>query len=477
MNICTPLLWILLTAGPEDPEAQQLAAARERSWAGEADAAVELYRDFLEKWPENRDAWLEYARNLGWQGNHAHGLEVLEEAERRFGTDNETRHDRARLLVGGGWPRQARELIENQLLPASPQGADLHGLLALALEQSGEPELAHQHLQRARELGKGTRDTFLEEVERRVELPHHAILAPNARYYEDSDGIEIRRAGARFELDLSRRNRLAAFTFRERLELDLTASGAERSLGTSDGEPIEDRGFGLSLQHTSPTWQVGVELARVDISQPNRADGDSKNLGAFRFLLASSDLWRLELQGRRELFAVSPRAVELGIVRQGFSFHLEARPTLRAYLELETRLEELSNDVDRFELHLAPRRQWLRRQHLNLDLGLRAQIFGFSADLHQGYYSPELYQRYTATLWAYWKRSPNSGTSLVVDFGFYRDDRDATWRFGGDLAAESVWGHWRHFEGVLRLAASKNLRGASGAFDARSAELLLRGRF
>lgn len=193
--------------------------------------------------------------------------------------------------------------------------------------------------------------------------------------------------------------------------------------------------------------------------------------------LDPNDFWSLELERHRGFYAVSPRALDLGVHRTGNQLRLGWSPGPRYHVEIDGAYDEFSDGNRRWEVSLAPRRQALRRQHFNLDLGLRGWWFGFDDNPGHGYYSPGSYERYAATAFGYWKWNDQNGVGFVVSLGWFQDDTMDSFQFGGDVAVEGTFGVYRDWMLVVRLSATENSRLQSGAFSAYGGHVALTRRF
>jgi hypothetical protein len=124
-------------------------------------------------------------------------------------------------------------------------------------------------------------------------------------------------------------------------------------------------------------------------------------------------------------------------------FRLQWEPEIRYHLEAIFSYAALS-DTNRFwEFVFTPRRIMARTEHINLDLGVGAWLFGYLYDLNTGYYDPRLYQRYMITNYGYWKFSYNDGLSFVFTVGVQKDNNADRFRFSGTAEVEGTFGIYR----------------------------------
>jgi hypothetical protein len=168
--------------------------------------------------------------------------------------------------------------------------------------------------------------------------------------------------------------------------------------------------------------------------------------------------------------------VGLGIRRSANRAQLTWEPAIDYHVLLLGGYDTFSDDNERWEVIVAPRRAVLRTQALNLDAGLRGWWYGFADDLANGYYDPGFFQRYSLTLFAYWKVSDNNGVSAIVSAGAGKDDTADRFDFAGEALVGGTFGIFRDWQ-LAALAAYAYNRLPSGAFGGVSGSLALTRRF
>ena len=98
-------------------------------------------------------------------------------------------------------------------------------------------------------------------------------------------------------------------------------------------------------------------------------------------------------------------------------------------------------------------------------------------DLGNGYYDPDSYERYTFTGYGYWKIDDQNGLGFVMNLGWFEDDSMDDFRFGGDLTLEGMFGVYRDWMVLVRIAVTENQRLQTGAFRALGGNVALTRRF
>jgi len=453
-----------LAADPEKAEAL-LGVARINTWSGKYGKGLKAYRAYLDKQPGDKDVWLELAQALIWKGDYAGAQKTLDHYLVVFGNDDNLQARQARLLVRAGRPDAANALNE-PLLAASPNDYYLRLTRTLILRDNHEPRAARDSLSDLERLQPHSRDT--QDMKRFVLTPQRSNLEARFYFSEDSDNIRILRSELLATAQLAPEFSLRAGGSWERLKADL-GSG----LDTIDGSgAIEDSagwlGFGYRV---APMLGIDGLVGGGSVQ-----GGDSYSLFQVGVDLDPHDRFSAHLQYDRKLYNVSPRSVSLGILSNGGSAFFVWRPTLRTSVIAQGSYADLSDDNTRWEAIFSPRYAVMRTAHFNLDLGLLGWWLGFDQDLDNGYYDPELYERYAAIGIGTWKISDDDSVSLVVSLGEQRDTFGDSFDFGADANLEGVFGLYRDWMVKAAVGYTDRSR-SSGAYDAWLGFLSLMRRF
>jgi tetratricopeptide (TPR) repeat protein len=450
---------------PDDADAQ-LGLARVDGWAGRLNASADAYQRYLAAHPENAVATLEYVQVEIWRGDYGKAKDVLDDYQARFGEDERYLGLLARLLARAEWP-DAATAVYRPLLAAHPRDYGLNYTRTLTLRAGNRPAQAIDSLAVLQALRPDSRDTA--DVNRFVRTPTRSHVRGSVSYYDDSDEISILRLGAdgRYVLD-NKRTALMVGYDHERLRVR-----AGSGLDTIDGRSrIHFQELWLGVEHRfSPRVLGGARLGVADVQRKARIATHQLYLE-----LDPADKLALRLAHKRALYDLSPRAVSLGIVQNGNLLSAHWRPDLRWFIDGQAGWSEFSDDNQKWQLVLAPRRAVVRHEHFNLDLGVSGEWFGFDRNLNNGYYDPEYYRRYAMTAFSYWKIDDDNGISAALSLGWHKDETMPSYKFGEDVVVEGFFGIYRDWYLRAHAGYAERYQNA-GSYDGLSLSAALMRRF
>ncbi len=456
--------WLERQPGEADA---QWGLARVDGWAGRLDASVKAYRRYLLHHGDNAEAWREYIQVEIWRGDYGAAKDALDEYGARFGSDVHEQRLRARLLARAEWP-DAASAINEPLLTAAPRDYELNYTRTLALRAGNRPAEAIDSLDILRELRPDSPDTV--DIMRFVHTPSRDFVRGSFSFYDDSDEITILRAGLDGRLVWD--DKLTAVTVglaHERLEADI-GSGLE----TADGhETIHFEELWLGLERRfNPRVLGGAQIGVADVQREGQ-------IGTYLLYLDldPSDQWALRLYRRRSLYDLSPRSVSREVVQNGNFVEAHWRPDLNWFVDAEAGWSDFSDDNEKWQAVLAPRRAVVRHEHFNLDLGVSGEWFGFKHDLNNGYYDPEFFRRYALTAFTYWKIDDDNGVSAALSLGWHKDENMSSYKFGEDVVLEGFFGIYRDWYLRVRGGYAERDQSAGGGYDGVSFNLGLTRRF
>jgi tetratricopeptide (TPR) repeat protein len=455
----------LLALAPNDPDAR-LGMARAHHWRGELDASDRAYQAYFAQHPDAAAAIrLEHVTVASELGDYARALEMLETHLQRFGDSPDWRKQTARVLAWAQRPTRALALIE-PLAPALPDDYELAYTRTLALHHAHRPREALASLGDVGRLRPDSRETA--DLARFIRTSLRSNAGFGFAYSTDSDDVSLRRLGAHGEIVIDPDTRLSGGGGRLESSAD-AGSGFERPDG---GTAIGYNRAWLGVQHRlSPALSLDAQVGG------GSAAGDSRFIYQLGAGITPADALALRLSRRQDLHAVSPRAIALGIERRANTLDAAWAPDLRHTVASRLAYDTFSDDNDRWEAQLAPRRAVLRTQRLNLDLGVAGIWYGYDHDPGNGYYAPSRYQRYALTAFTYWKISDDDGVSLAFSAGPYKDNTMGGYRAGGDVSAEGFFGIYRDWFLNAKAAYSDFGGGYTGAYRSAWFELSLTRRF
>jgi hypothetical protein len=119
----------------------------------------------------------------------------------------------------------------------------------------------------------------------------------------------------------------------------------------------------------------------------------------------------------------------------------------------------------------------LRRQIVNVDLGVASRWLWFDEDRDNGYYDPARYEQHLGVVSTYWKLDDEAGLSVRGAVGAFRDDVIDSFERSLEAAAEATFGITTDWSLVARAAWLDNVRAVTGAFNATGGGLYLTRRF
>lgn len=451
----------LVRQDPADAEAR-LGLARVCSWAGDLDESAEAYGDYLKQTAgEDPKVLLDFARVEQWRGDPVAGLALLDRHDRVAGPTPESQEERSRMLSWAGRPRSALAAVAPLLQTSREYGPRLARTLALALDREpGEAVVELEALDPAR--------PETHDLERLIRTPLRTTLTPLIRYYRDSDRLSQLHGSFEAGFSPGPATRLGAGVETDRLKARV-GSGLDRLDG---GGNSEHAAGWFDVKHR---FSAAFEAwGRVGAARADREE----HLVTYKFglELRPSETLRLSLERERGFLVLSPRTLDLGIRQTPNRARVSWSPALRVAVEAEGAWTAYSDGNRRTEVTVLPRRQILRRQRLNLDLGVRGWWLGYDRHLGHGYYDPELYQSYAVSAWTYWKVGGSAGMSLIASLGMQKDE-SSRFRPGGDATAEATIGIYSDWMLKVDAAFLRNGRLASGAYQGTSAAIWIVRRF
>lgn len=448
------------SAVAQDPGLDQ--QAREAAWAGRVGDGLRLMDRYLVDHPDDAAAKLDRARFLAWRGDYAAAIEALD----ALGEDSaDARALRARVYAWAGRRDRALEL-NTPIYQADSAAYDPAFTQALASRLGEAPQEALPALaavQAAKPDGKDTRD-----LARAVRLPLFSGVGLPVSAYSDSDDIEIRSVGLEGRLRVSDRWTLLGDAARREHSAPAAGPFAPVTGGSSVDENRLLVGARLSL---SPTTALEFAVGRSELDP-----GDGATVGRVEWTQRTSDAFLYRLRAERDRVIASPRAVSLGILREGATLMGEARPNLRDLVRADATVERLTDGNRHVAVNADYRHATYRSERINLDLGAQAEWQSFSSDPGNGYYSPDRYMRIAPLAAAYVKLGDDAGLFLQAAVGVQRDETFDSWKRASDVSAELTLGVFSHWQLVARAGYSERLN-EFGRYEGFNAGLTLRYRF
>lgn len=448
-----------------DDDVLLLCLARARTWKGDLDGAVRTYKKYLKKYPGDWDIFMELIKVESWRGNYPVALHMLEEYKKNLGPQKEYLQEKCRILAWAGKTKKAFEIID-AVLEKDPLNYEVNLSRTVALHYGNFPRQEKESLNILKQVRPHSSET--KTIEKFVMSPLRTSITPHLRYYTDSDSLDIYSGVLAAKIYMRANTHLEGEIIGDYLTAD-QGSGLENIDGSED---IWDSGARVGGRHRlSPKAMVYGLLGGAGVEEDEQIF--SYRAGAE---IQMSDPFMFKVESDRHYYVISPRAVSLGIVETKNHFQTAWELDLKNTLEMSLNYDIYSDDNERWEVLLAPRRAFLRTCRFNLDIGLSGLLFGFKDDLNNGYYDPELYEQYSVTGYAYYKINDNNGISCIVHLGAQKDE-NSDFRFGGSTDIEATFGFYKDWMLVLRGSVVRNVRQESGAFEGYAADISLTRRF
>jgi hypothetical protein len=382
------------------------------------------------------------------------------------GEDDAWAARQARLLAWAHRPSQARPL-NDRLLSAEPDNYEYLYTRMLILRDEARHSEAIAALEPLKRLRPDSKDT-LDAIR-----STHAFLRSNVGievgYRDDADDISLRCFAVKGRWSLTPETYLYG-----RLEhRDVRAKAGSPFVGVEGDSRIDiEQGLVGARHRISPLIEIGGEVGMASI---DGGGGDVGLYGLYADLRPRDNLW-VDLSATRRVWDVSPKSASLGLAMRDHRARLHWQPTLRHFVNAEIAHGRLNDGNRRNEVYVNPYRAMMRREHLNLDLGVSAHWQDYDKDLDNGYYDPANYRRFALTAVGYWKFSDDDGLNLTVSPGWHIDDSMSDYEFGTDVSAELINGIYRDW--YSRLSASYSDRSqTTGRYDAYSINWELVRRF
>ena len=447
--------------------AAELGLARIAAWQGRTAVSIRHYREYLRRQPADSVAAIELARQETWRGDARAALEVLDAYRERFGETVDYRIERGRALVTGNRPRAAIEILE-PLVAERPDDYEARLVLTLALSDAGRRRDAVGSAEELVRIDAANPRTA--EVQAYVTAPIRSFVRPRYEYYDDSDEVRHDLYGVEAGVELSPAAKLVASGSGTRVRSEPGSGLAPLTGDATVHERAVDAGvvYGLGAR-----GEIEGRIGGAWIDDGGRELFTW--LAAMR--LAPSDAVGITLSTVRDFFDVSARSLDLGIERTAGRAQLRWSPAIGWTVEALGSRESYSDDNGRWEARIAVSDGVLRRQLVNVDLGVASRWLWFDENTDSGYYDPARYEQHLGVVSTYWKLGDQSGLSARGAIGAFRDDEIEDFERSAELAAEATFGITTDWSLVARAAWLDNVRSVTGAFSATGAGLYLTRRF
>lgn len=449
-----------------EPSAE-LGLARIAAWRGRTAASIEHYHAYLGRVPEDSVATIELARQETWRGNARAALAVLDGYRERFGETVDYRIERARALVTGDRPRAAIEILD-PLVAERPEDYEARLVHTLALSVAGKRTDAVSSVEALARIDAANPRTA--EVRAYVMAPIRSSVRPRYEFYDDSDDVRHNLVGIDGAVALSLRTRLVA----EGTVTDVSSEPGSGLAPLDGDETVREAGGDLGVVvNLDGAGELEGRLGGMRVDD----DGPELLIWLASARLTPADAMGIVVEGERDFLDVSARSLDLGIERTAGRAVLRVSPAVAWTIEAGGSRESYSDDNGRWEARVAVIDGVLRRQLVNVDVGVASRWQWFDEDRDNGYYDPARYEQHLGVVSTYWKLDDQAGLSVRGALGAFRDDVIDSFERSSEIAGEATFGITTDWTLVARAAWLDNVRSVTGAFNAWGAGLYLTRRF
>ncbi len=455
----------ILTIETDDAGAL-LGIARTKSWQGNTGAAISAYRVYLDKFPQVQVVWIECIQLYSQVGDYDEAIELLEDYRERFGDTQTYYKVKAGIFAWSQRPDQSLAIVET-LRPQMPNDPALQKVNTIALYNNHQLSEAVESLEELKRLDPDSDETKGTELFIRTPLRSNVNLSGS--YQKDTDDIIIKRLGVKGVLVTSPKTRF--WLGGEHVMLDAPVGGGLENInGSSDIDYIR---AWLGGRHViSEFWGVDASIGSGSVE-----DGDSHFIYEIGADLWLQDGLNMRLSRTQDIYAVSPRAVSLDILRRANQLNISWAPNFLYTVDAQLILADFSDNNKRWDIAIAPRRAFVRSQHFSLDLGLGAHWYAFDQTLNNGYYSPLDSRRYSLTAFTSIYFNENDSINASFSVGPYKDNTMDHYKTAGDITVQGIIGLYRDWMLIMRASFSRNASINSGAYSSKLFELSLTKRF
>lgn len=456
-----------------------LELARVQSWQSKLDDSAYSYSRSLALAPRNSEALLESARVHSQRGDYARGLEAIDAYREVVGDDADYRRVRSEILAWGNRPDAALELT-GRGLELLPNDAALVCTEAVAWNRAREFRRSLKRLDDCAALrpSSGRVEGLRAVLESSLGPIGIRGIRPRSPYRPDYDWEHLNLSrpvgmldghyrGATDEIDAAVESGVA-FQFPLDPELIVGATAgyehlwADLNSGFDTNDQERDDGYGyaageLEMQVVERIW-LGAR-AGVDITD----DGDVSPRYRVALDVRPADAFEVAIVQENRLFSYSPRTVSRETEINSTHLLVRWTPDLRYRIEAGGEYDSFSDDNSAWGAFIAPQRAVVRRQHLAIDLGLRGQWWGFEDQgfedqgFENGYYDPEFFQRYVATMQLSATPREKIAVNLFASAGVGKDESNSVEPVG-DLFVEGIFGFYGDWMLKARAGVSATIR-------------------
>lgn len=441
--------------------------ALSNSWSGQLDLAAKSFKEYLAVYPDEKSVYPHYAKTEIWRGNYPEAEKILDAYVERFGDNEEMRKIRADLYARGEWPDASHSLY-TPLLEKSPDDYMLNYTKTLALFYDQQPIEAIESLEKVKSIQPNSKDTM--DLRKFVLTKYRSNIEGSGFYSQDNDDIEHTIVSLYGTYYVNPETSIYVGGEYDRLESK--SSSAYINIDGTNSSSVTREGIGISHRINE---NIAVDL----LVGHEEGDYASSTFARAKARVDINDKNTLYLNYSKGYYMVSPRSASLGVQRVHTGALLEYRPTLSDTILVQGEYDLFSENNKRWGGLIAPRHAVVRRESWSMDLGVKAWLFGYEKNLNHGYYDPELFESYMATLHANYRFSQNNELFVMAGAGVIRDDTMNSYRPGGNIDLIGTFGIYKDWQLQARTGYMNNQRETWGGdyYDAYYVGLSIIRRF
>jgi opacity protein-like surface antigen len=194
------------------------------------------------------------------------------------------------------------------------------------------------------------------------------------------------------------------------------------------------------------------------------SEKESTTFGRANVRVDVNDKTTLFLEGSHGFYMISPKSSSLGVERTHSGALVEYRPNLSVTVLAQAEYDLFSSSNKRWSALIAPRVAVERNEKWSMDLGVRLWNFGFDKNLNEGYYNPDLFESYMATVYVNYRFNSDNELFVMGGAGIVKDDTMSSYKFGTNIDLVGTVGIYQDWKFQLKAGYMNNQNESVGGF-------------
>jgi len=440
----------------EKDDSLLLKIALNHSWLGNLDEAVKYFDKYLDRYQNDKSAYIGYAKNEIWRGNYSQAEKLLDTYEAKFSADDTLLKTRVDLYTRVNWPIYANTL-NGPLLEKFSEDYDLNYFKSLGEHYNHQPSEALASYKKVKNLRPDSKDT--KDLKKFISKDIRSSVSIDGLYFTDNDDIDHYIYGVTGKYFISPETSVWLRYSYDRLTTKVTSPFV--SIDGAPSSKAEHIGAGFS-HIVSPSFHFDLEAGYTEVKRYNEETAYIKANG----YIDVNDQHTLQIFGHHDFYPISPRSLSLGIEETKVGVLHTYTPDFEYTIVTQLAYSDFNDDNTKWEVIFAPRKAVLRTQKYKVDLGVRAWLYGFDEDPGNGYYAPELFESYMGTLFFTYKASQENEFTLMGSAGVLRDDSMSGFEFGYSIDALWTIGIYTDWSLAIKAGLANNERSYNPEYKA-----------